>query len=184
MENFKCLQQAFLNGSYPSSYMGYCDMAEQLVYMKLNQNYIQYVNQTIMRPLRVNQPILNETKMTFSRKRKMTRTSKLSVNSFQFSQIADFQTLWSVSFALEDEIKKTTIVSIVKEPTIYRNLEGQNQTQELSEDFQIEVSYLYVCTKFIIDLCAYFGAVWFIVSYVMKAILYKLMYKNQIVADV
>jgi len=33
-----------------------------------------------MRPLKVNQADLNTTKMSFSRKRKMTRTSKLSVN--------------------------------------------------------------------------------------------------------
>ena len=39
-----------------------------------------------MRPMKVNQPIdLNKTAMSFSRKRKMTRTSKLCVNSFQFS---------------------------------------------------------------------------------------------------
>lgn len=40
MENFKCHLQTFRNGSYPNSNMGYCDMVEELVYFKLNKNYI------------------------------------------------------------------------------------------------------------------------------------------------
>lgn len=126
-DNYQCFINALYDISVNTTLDNYlnsnCYREESLVYFRVHETIQQNINITAPDPLNVNPPNrTNDSMLEVSRVLSLSRNPMIGYLPFQFTPPTDFQTLWSVTFALEDEVLQHQTITLVQDPSVNRRL--------------------------------------------------------------
>lgn len=115
VKNFDCFTRAVSQA--PGQYGQWCDKYENIVYFKLTDYTAQDVNVLATQALeveKVDKAAKNST-MKVSRKLGTVRYQRVGRDIIQNYPAVDYETLWQVSFALEDKITHARAIWFVQD---------------------------------------------------------------------
>lgn len=112
-KNYKCFKYAV--NQAPGDYNNFCKKLENIVYMKMTDYSYQYVSMDGGFDITNVKYAPEKSKMKVSRKMSTERNQRLGREEIDTYPVIDFETLWQVSFALENKVTHAREIGFIQD---------------------------------------------------------------------